>query len=133
MIQYLYKLSRGEKQTDKQKNSFTTFTGVCGFFLSVKFATSILTSLAGGWIFLLTPIFIHIFSKNVSFSLLWPFGGNEVAVFLACEPFSGRKRQRKSSFFYEIAIPQYFSNRANFFGIKDFRKDLYGQLISEKL
>ena len=31
-----------DRQTDRQTN-----TGVCGFFLSVKFATSLLVSLAG--------------------------------------------------------------------------------------
>ena len=42
-----YKLSRGEiigvkvcnRQTDRQTNSLTPYTGACGFFLSVKFAT----------------------------------------------------------------------------------------------
>ena len=36
-------------KTDRQTNSLTPYTGVCGFFLQVKFATSLLTSLAGGW------------------------------------------------------------------------------------
>ena len=35
----------GNRQTDK---FFDTIYGVCGFFLSVKFATSLLASLAGG-------------------------------------------------------------------------------------
>ena len=35
------------RQTDRQTNSLTPHTGVCGFFLSVKFATSLLTTLAG--------------------------------------------------------------------------------------
>ena len=35
-------------QTDSQTNSWTPYTGVCGFFLQVKFATSLLASLAGG-------------------------------------------------------------------------------------
>ena len=38
----------GEKrQTDRQTDSLTPYTGGCGFFLSVKFATSLLASLAG--------------------------------------------------------------------------------------
>ena len=36
------------RQTDRQKNSLTPYTGVCGFFLQIKFATSLLASLAGG-------------------------------------------------------------------------------------
>ena len=35
------------RQTDRQTNSLTTYTGECGFFLQVKFATSLLSSLAG--------------------------------------------------------------------------------------
>ena len=35
------------KRTDRQTNSLTPYTGVCGFFLSVKIATSLLTQLAG--------------------------------------------------------------------------------------
>ena len=34
--------------TDRQTNSLTPYTGVCVFFLSVKFVTSLLASLAGG-------------------------------------------------------------------------------------
>ena len=34
--------------TDRQTNSLTPCTGICGFFISVKFATSLLASLAGG-------------------------------------------------------------------------------------
>ena len=34
--------------TDRQTNSMTPYTGVCGFFLSVKLAASLLASLAGG-------------------------------------------------------------------------------------
>ena len=30
------------RQTDRQTNSLTPYTGVCGFFLQVKFATSLL-------------------------------------------------------------------------------------------
>ena len=37
-----------DRMTDRQTNSLSLFTGVCGFFLSVKFATSLLASLAGG-------------------------------------------------------------------------------------
>ena len=37
-----------DRQTDKQTNSLTPYTRVCGFFLSVKFVTSLLASLAGG-------------------------------------------------------------------------------------
>ena len=35
------------RQTDRQTNSLTPYTGGCGFFLQVKFATSLLASLAG--------------------------------------------------------------------------------------
>ena len=34
--------------TDRQTNSFTPYTWVCGLFLRVKFVTSLLASLAGG-------------------------------------------------------------------------------------
>ena len=34
--------------TDRQTNTLTPYAGVCGFFLPVKFATSLLASLAGG-------------------------------------------------------------------------------------
>ena len=37
-----------DRQTDKQTNSLTPYTGVCGIFLSVKFATSLFSFLAGG-------------------------------------------------------------------------------------
>ena len=37
------------RRTDRQTNSLTPYTGVCGFFLSIKFATSLLASLAGGF------------------------------------------------------------------------------------
>ena len=37
-----------ERQTDRQTNSLTPFMGVCGFFISVKFATFLLALLAGG-------------------------------------------------------------------------------------
>ena len=36
-----------DRQTDRQTNSLTPYTGGCGFFLQVKFATSLLASLAG--------------------------------------------------------------------------------------
>ena len=36
------------RQTDRQTNYLTSYTGVCGFCLSVKFATSLLALLAGG-------------------------------------------------------------------------------------
>ena len=35
------------RQTDRQTDSLTLYTGGRGFFLSVKFATSLLASLAG--------------------------------------------------------------------------------------
>ena len=35
--------------TDRQTNCLTPYTGVCGFFHQVKFATSLLALLAGGW------------------------------------------------------------------------------------
>ena len=34
------------RQTDRLTNSLTPFTGVCGFFLQVEFATSLLALLA---------------------------------------------------------------------------------------
>ena len=37
-----------KRQTDRQTNSWTPYTGVCVFFLQVKFATFLLASLAGG-------------------------------------------------------------------------------------
>ena len=37
-----------DRQTDRQTNSLTPYTGGCGFFLQVKFSTSLLASLAGG-------------------------------------------------------------------------------------
>ena len=37
-----------DRQTERQTNSLTPFTGVWEFFLSVKFATSLLAWLAGG-------------------------------------------------------------------------------------
>ena len=37
-----------DRQTDRQTNSLTTYMGVCGFFLSVKYATSLLALLARG-------------------------------------------------------------------------------------
>ena len=37
-----------DRQTDRQTNSLTPFRGVCRFFLSVKFTTSLLTLLASG-------------------------------------------------------------------------------------
>ena len=36
------------RRADRETNSFTPYTEVCGFFLSVKFATSLLASLTGG-------------------------------------------------------------------------------------
>ena len=39
--------------TDRQTNFLTPYMGVCGFFLSVKFATSLLASLAGGYLLVL--------------------------------------------------------------------------------
>ena len=38
---------RSNFATDRQTNSLTPYTGGCGFFLQVKFATSLLASLAG--------------------------------------------------------------------------------------
>ena len=35
-------------QSDRQTNTLTLYTGVCRFFPSVKFATSVLALLAGG-------------------------------------------------------------------------------------
>ena len=32
----------GNRKTDRQTNSLAPYTGVCGFFLSVKFATFLL-------------------------------------------------------------------------------------------
>ena len=36
------------RQTDGQTHSLKPYTGVCGFFLQVKFAASLLALLAGG-------------------------------------------------------------------------------------
>ena len=36
------------RRTDRQINSLKPYTDVCGFFISVKFATSLLALLAGG-------------------------------------------------------------------------------------
>ena len=55
----LGRLLRSKFVTDRQTNSLTPYTGVCGFFLQVKFATSLLTSLAGGLI------------KDVNFYFEW--------------------------------------------------------------
>ena len=41
-------------QTDRQTNSLTPHTGVCGFFLQVKSATSLLALLAVGQIEIIT-------------------------------------------------------------------------------
>ena len=38
----------GVKVCRRQTNSLTPYTGICGFILSTKFATSLLASLAGG-------------------------------------------------------------------------------------
>ena len=37
------------RHTDGQANSLTPYTGICGFFLSVKFATSLLALLPGDY------------------------------------------------------------------------------------
>ena len=37
-----------DRQRDKQTNSLTPYTGVCRFFISVKFAASLLALLEGG-------------------------------------------------------------------------------------
>ena len=36
------------RQAGRQRNYMTPYTGVCGFFLSLKFATSLPNLLAGG-------------------------------------------------------------------------------------
>ena len=36
------------RKTDRHTNSLTPYTDVCGFFLQFKFATSLLSLLAGG-------------------------------------------------------------------------------------
>ena len=40
--------TRSKFVTDRQTNSLTPYICVCGFFLQVQFATSLLASLAGG-------------------------------------------------------------------------------------
>ena len=47
-IQFWDNRGQSLSQRDRRTNSLTPYTGVCGFFLSVKFATSLLASLAGG-------------------------------------------------------------------------------------
>ena len=42
--------SKYNRRTDRQTNSLTPYTGVCRFFLSVKFANSLLSSLAGDYL-----------------------------------------------------------------------------------
>ena len=42
------KRKKKNRQTNRRTNSLTPYTGACGFFLSVKFATSQLALLAGG-------------------------------------------------------------------------------------
>ena len=61
---------RTDRQTDRQTNSLTPYTGVCGFFLLVKFATSLLASLAGGLI-----IFCHMKSLIYSECCVCPMIG----------------------------------------------------------
>ena len=47
-IIYLKKsLHQADRQTDRQTDEFSDM-GACGFFISVKFSTFLLTSLAGG-------------------------------------------------------------------------------------
>ena len=57
------------RQTDKQTNSLTPYTGVCGFFLSVKFSTSLLALLPGGLKFCCQ--FFHLPTCILLISLLW--------------------------------------------------------------
>ena len=40
-VQNIIGVEFGNRWTDRQTNSLTPYTGVCGFFLSVKFATSL--------------------------------------------------------------------------------------------
>ena len=49
------------KQTDRQTNSLAPYTGACGFFLTVKFAISLLASLTGGKYFENLTYFFHLF------------------------------------------------------------------------
>ena len=46
-IVYYLLICQNLLQTDRQTNYLTPYTGVCGFFLQVKFATSLITSLTG--------------------------------------------------------------------------------------
>ena len=48
--------------------------GVCGFFLSVKFATSLLALLRGGLNITATLDIFPIILKNVSFTVFYLFG-----------------------------------------------------------
>ena len=49
-MRLLVKIQQTDGQTDRQTNSLTPYTGVCRFFLSVKFANSLLSSLAGDYL-----------------------------------------------------------------------------------
>ena len=64
MVNRADKYGQTDRQTDRQTNSKAPYTGVCGFFLSVKFATSLLASLAGGlaivWLLVFTKIELQI-------------------------------------------------------------------------
>ena len=48
MFENMFEKALKQFITYRQTNSLTPCYGVCGFFLSVKFATSLLASLAGG-------------------------------------------------------------------------------------
>ena len=54
------------RQTNRQTNSLTQFTGGCRFFLPVKFAASLLALLAGGQIKVLkmSSLMIHVTSSS---------------------------------------------------------------------
>ena len=49
-IKYLGSKFVTDGRKNRQTNYLIPYTGVCGFFVSVKFATSLLASLAGGYI-----------------------------------------------------------------------------------
>ena len=52
---------QADRQTARQTNSLALYTGVCRFFLSVKFATSLHTWLTGGQIILQNLFWKHFY------------------------------------------------------------------------
>ena len=57
--------------TNRQTNSLTPYIGVCGFFLSDKFATSLLASLAGGCWVAVAALFNQLAGANYILTFWW--------------------------------------------------------------